>query len=263
VMVGSTTGIVIGNETARPLRIGASNNSTPAYYFSGRIDELRITAGIARYTGTFPSPAAPFSDSVIEPSLTGTPPLDVAASARSQAWTYNQHGQVLTAVDAQDQTTTYAYHPATTADVTMGDLASVTNALGHVTQYSKYNRHGQLLESIDPNGVVTTHTYDLRQRRTSTTVGGQTTGYTYDPAGQLTRVTQPDGSWVGYEYDPAHRQTAVLDNRGNRIDYTLDNAGSRTGEAVRDSGGVLRRSLSRSIDAIGRVQQTTGREQVR
>jgi YD repeat-containing protein len=91
-------------------------------------------------------------------------------------------------------------------------------------------------------------------------VGGQTTSYTYDPVGQLTRVTWPDASYVGYEYDDAHRQKAVFDNRGNRIDYTLDNLGNRTAEAVKDPGGTLRRTLARSIDALGRIQQTTGRE---
>ena len=136
----------------------------------------------------------------------------------------------------------------------------MTNAAGKVTNYTKYNKHGQLLESVDPNGVLTVNTYDLRQRLTSTSVGGQTTLYTYDPVGQLTRITAPDGSYVGYEYDAAHRQNAVTDNRGNRIDYVLDNAGKRTAENVKDPGGVLRRTLSRSIDALGRVQQTTGRE---
>jgi YD repeat-containing protein len=91
-------------------------------------------------------------------------------------------------------------------------------------------------------------------------VGGQSTGYTYDAVGQLTRVSAPDGSWVGYEYDAAHRQTAVKDNLGNRIEYALDNAGNRTGQNVKDPGGALARTLARSIDALGRVQQTTGRE---
>jgi YD repeat-containing protein len=176
---------------------------------------------------------------------------------------YNQYGQMLThdgpRTDVSDLTT-YTYHPATTADVTMADLATMTNAAGKVTNYSKYNRHGQLLQSSDPNGVVTVNTYDLRQRLLSSSVGGQTTGYTYDAAGQLTRMTRPDASWIGYEYDAAHRQKAVLDNKGNRIDYTLDNAGNKTGQTVKDPGGALRRTLARSIDALGRVQQTTGRE---
>ena len=85
-------------------------------------------------------------------------------------------------------------------------------------------------------------------------------GLASDPAGQLLKVTSPDQSWVGYEYDAAHRQTAVKDNLGNRIEYVLDNAGNKTGQSVKDPLGNLARSLARSIDALGRVQQTTGRE---
>ena len=74
------------------------------------------------------------------------------------------------------------------------------------------------------------------------------------------KITAPDTNWVGYEYDPAHRLVATKDSLGNRIEYTLDNAGNRTAENVKDPGGNLRRTLARSIDALGRVQQTTGRE---
>jgi YD repeat-containing protein len=186
--------------------------------------------------------------------------LQSGVANRVQQWTYSQHGQVLTARDPVNNTTTFAYHASTTADVTQGDLATSTNAKGHITQFTKYNKHGQLLRSVDPNGVATDYIYDVRQRLTSVSVGGQTTTYTYDAAGQLTRLTLPDTSWIGYEYDAAHRQTAVTDSRGNRIEYTLDNAGRRTAEAVRDPSGSLMRTLSRSIDALGRVQQTTGLE---
>jgi YD repeat-containing protein len=189
--------------------------------------------------------------------------LDTAVPVRSQSWTYNQYGQVLAhdgpRTDVND-ITTYAYYGTTTADHTKGDLQSVTDALGKTTQYTKYNAHGQLLQSTDPNGVVTVNTYDLRQRLLSTAVGGLTTSFTYDAAGQLTRVTQPDGSYVGYEYDAAHRQTASFDNLGNRIEYTLDNAGNRTAERVKDPTGALRRQRAWSLDALGRVQQMTGRE---
>ena len=88
----------------------------------------------------------------------------------------------------------------------------------------------------------------------------QTNGYAYDGASQFKRVTKPDGGHLGFDYDPAHRQTAVYDNLGNRIEYLLDNAGNLTAENVKDTGGALRRQLARSIDALGRVQQTTGRE---
>jgi len=116
-----------------------------------------------------------------------------------------------------------------------------------------------------PNGVVTGCGYDAANRLTSLTFtnGGTTLGdlsYTYDAAGQLLKVAAPDGSWVGYEYDAAHRQTAVKDNLGNRTEYVLDNAGNKTGQNVKDATGALARTLARSIDALGRVQQTTGRE---
>jgi hypothetical protein len=53
---------------------------------------------------------------------------------------------------------------------------------------------------------------------------------------------------------------AVYDHLGNRIDYTLDNAGNRTAENAQDPGGVLRKQLARTMDALGRVQQATGQE---
>ncbi|QTN25658.1 RHS repeat protein [Rhizobacter sp. AJA081-3] len=197
--------------------------------------------------------------------------LQAGVANREQKWTYNQYGQVLThdgpRTDVVD-VTTYAYYNDTSfAGVgsaavghTIGDLQSVTNAAGKVTQYTKYDKHGKLLESVDPNGVVSSFSYDLRQRLLSITTGGQITSYTYDAAGQLKRITRPDASYIGYDYDPAHRQTAVFDNLGNRIEYTLDSAGNRTAETVKDTSGALRRLLARSVDALGRVQQVTGRE---
>jgi YD repeat-containing protein len=197
--------------------------------------------------------------------------LQSGVANRTTSWTYNQWGQMLTEdgprTDVND-VTTYTYYSDTSFTGSgaaaeghfIGDLQSITNAAGKVSSYSKYNKHGQLLESTDANGVLSVNTYDLRQRLLSTTVGVETTSYSYDPVGQLKRVTLPDTSWVGYDYDDAHRQVAVYDNKGNRTEYQLDNAGNRTGETTKDPGGNLKRQLSRSIDALGRVQQTTGRE---
>jgi len=189
--------------------------------------------------------------------------LQSGVASRTWKWTYNEYGQVLTEdgprTDVND-VTTYAYYTDTTADHAKGDLKQVTNAMGKITQYTKYNKHGQVLESVDPNAVLTVNTYDPRQRLLSTTVGGQTTSYKYDAAGQLKKVTLHDMSFVGYDYDDAHRLIAVYDNSGNRTDYELDNAGNRKGEKTKDPAGNLKRQLIKSLDALGRVQQTTGRE---
>ncbi|NJN00130.1 MAG: RHS repeat protein [Aquincola sp.] len=108
--------------------------------------------------------------------------------------------------------------------------------------------------------MTTNYTYDARQRLISSSTAGETTVYEYWPTGLLRRVTQPDGSFQAYGYDDAHRLVSVTDNLGNSVTYTLDNLGNRTTEEVKDPGNVLRRALARSIDALGRVQQVTGRE---
>lgn len=180
-------------------------------------------------------------------------------------WTYNQFGQVLTAKDALNSTSTYAYYTDTVftgtdpnaVGHTIGDLKSLTTN-GQVTQYIDYDKHGNLLKSQDANAVVTVNTFDARQRLLSSKTGDLLTSYGYDPIGQLTKLTLPNSGWIGFEFDDAHRMKAVKDHLGNRIDYTLDNAGNRKEDKVKDPGGVLRNTLARSIDALNRIQQTTG-----
>lgn len=69
---------------------------------------------------------------------------------------------------------------------------------------------------VDPKGGVTDITYSLRgwvSTVVSTPPGGtgRTTSYSYDAAGQLTGVTQPDGSTLSYSYDAAHRLVGVIE----------------------------------------------------
>lgn len=177
--------------------------------------------------------------------------------SRSVSYTYNQFGQVLTSTDERGQVTDYVYHDTTTANYTKGDLWKVTNALGHVTEYTQYNPHGQVLQVLDPNGVATSYTYDLRQRLKSVTQAGQLTQIDWWPTGLLKKVTQPDGSWLFYDYDDAHRLTDIADNLGNSVHYELDNAGNRKQEQVKDSTGLLTRQIDRNYDALNRLHKTS------
>jgi len=181
---------------------------------------------------------------------------------RTWTYTYNANGQVLTMdgprTDISDVTTN-TYFPNNDPDLgKRGNLATATNAAGHVTQILAYNAHGQPTQIVDPNGLTTTLTYDARQRLTSRQVGTETTTYTYDGVGQLTRVTLPDGSFVDYTYDTAHRLTHIQDNAGNKIVYSLDAMGNRTQEETFDPGSTLVRTLSRVYDSLNRLEQYIG-----
>jgi len=173
--------------------------------------------------------------------------------------------------DVSDITTT-TYYPsdatcvASTSSSTAtnlgcrGQLKTLTNPLGQITTYDRYNHHGQLEQMTDANGLVTSNTYDARQRILTHTVGTQTTSLQYDGVGQVTKLTLPDASYLNYTYDAAHRLTSIADSLNNTVTYTLDTEGNRTNEAYKDPSGNLAKTLTRSYDALNRLQQMTGVE---
>ena len=198
-------------------------------------------------------------------------PAQPNVALREQRWTYNARGQVLTHDGPRSDIadiTSYEYYGDTTfsgtgsapAGHTQGDLMRVTNPAGHVTQHTLYDRAGRLRQSVDPNGVVTDLAYDARGRVISSSVGGQSTQYAWWPTGLIQQVSSPDGSWTFYEHDAARRLWRVSDHLGRSVTYTLDATGQRTAETVTDPDGSLRRQVARTIDALGRIEQITGRE---
>lgn len=189
-------------------------------------------------------------------------------AARVWNYTYNAAGQVLSIdgprTDVTD-VTAYAYYSADdpAGNYRAGDLASVTNALSQVTQFTQYDGAGRLKEMIDPNGLKTILAYSprgwLTSRQVGTAVAGyETTSFEHDNVGQLTKVTLPDTSFVSYTHDAAHRLTDVQDGLGNRIHYTLDTMGNRTAEDSYDPSSTLARNQSRVFDALNRLWKEIG-----
>jgi YD repeat-containing protein len=169
--------------------------------------------------------------------LTGASGLAATQTGTARVWsyTYNATGQVLTVngprTDVTD-VTTYAYYTDTTATHRVGDLSSVTDAAGHVTQFTSYDAHGHPLTVVDVNNVTTTLDYYPRGWLKSSSVGpaaGPTlaTSYVYDNTGLLKTVTHPDGAVLTYSYDDAHRLTGIADSLGNTVTYVLDAMGNR------------------------------------
>jgi RHS repeat-associated protein len=171
--------------------------------------------------------------------------------------------------------TSYSYYQTT--DVTgcstlgeachyVGDLQSVTNALGQITQYLSYDKNGRVTRVEDANGILTDTTYSPRGWMLSRAVGGgacyrgcgqmAATEFEYDNVGNLKKVTQPDGDFLIYGYDTAHRLTDITDNFGNNIHYVLDNANDRLNESIYDPAGLLRYSLSHDYNQMGWLRST-------
>ncbi|MEO8024112.1 LamG-like jellyroll fold domain-containing protein [Polaromonas sp.] len=251
------------NTTNSVMFVGSANPYWYGYGINGYLDDFRITMGAPRYTASFTPPTSALLDGSLD--------VGTNVPTRMDAFTYDASGRVLTNTDTLNRTTAYAYYTATAftgsapneVGHTTGDLQSITNAAGHITQFTQYDRAGRVRQMIDPKGVVTDTVYTPRGWVASTTVtppGGaaRTTSYSYDNAGQLTGVVLPDTTTLSYSYDLAHRLTGVTDAKGNTVTYTLDNMGNRVGEQVKDPQGNLQRNITRVYDALNRVQQITG-----
>lgn len=175
----------------------------------------------------------------------------VTAGSQVRVWTYTYTplGQVLT-IDGPRTDAADVVKNDYNAD---GTLASTTNALGQVTRYTAYDANGRPLSMVDPNGLITQMSYDKRGRMLTRNVGGLVTTYAYDAAGQLTKTTQPDGSFTINTYDAAHRLTQVANQRGEKIVYTLDAAGNRIREETVNASGTVVRSRTNQYDQINRL----------
>jgi YD repeat-containing protein len=197
--------------------------------------------------------------------------LDTTVANTTTSYSYDAAGRILTSTDSLNRTTNYSYYSNTAftgtdpnaIGHTIGDLQSITNPAGHITTFNSYDKSGRILQTTDPKGVVTAMSYTPRGWISSvtTTAPGQTartTNYSYDNVGQLTGVTNPDGSTLAYSYDAAHRLIGATDAKGNSISYTLDNMGNRIKEDIKDPSGTLQRSINRSFDALNRLQQVSG-----
>jgi len=143
-----------------------------------------------------------------------------------------------------------------------GALTNIQNALLQNTQITSHTGGGLPLTVVDPNNVTTTLTYSQRNWLLTSTVatsaGNLTTQNTYDLAGNLTKVQQPDGSYLNNFYDTAHRLTTVTDSFGNSIDYTLDAFGDRTVSNIENPSSVVTRGHTATFDTLGRIRTDVG-----
>jgi len=187
--------------------------------------------------------------------------LAVAAQAstpdRTYTKTYNAQG-LLASIDGPrtdvSDVTQYTYDAS-------GRLATITDALGHVTSFDTYDMYGNPGRATDANGVVTTMTYTPEGWPQSTTRDSAgtpaTTTMAYNAVGDVVQTTDADGVVMSYTYDDARRLTDITDAFGNRIHYTLDAEGNRLKEETFDASGALRHSVARTFNSLSQLLTVT------
>jgi YD repeat-containing protein len=157
------------------------------------------------------------------------------------AWTYDTNANVL-AKTQYGVTTQYTYTPT-------GDIASKTDALGNVTNYSTYVRGIPQTEN-QPEGVTIQRVVDVSGNITSQTDGaGVTTGYAYDGLNRLTAIVHPVGNPVSITWLSNERDV----QRGSYLETSLFDAYGRL-SSVQHSGGSGITPITQSYlyDPLGR-----------
>jgi RHS repeat-associated protein len=218
-------------------------------------------------------------------------PASMVTPGLTTTYTYDASGNLLTKTDTDTTSTTVPYSTNGTARVTTytwanflpasvqgprtdakelttytydstGALTATTNALNQTTKNTQHLPGGLPQTVIDTNGVTTNLAYDARNRLLSSTVvtaaGSLVTSSTYDAAGNIISVTQPDGSSLTNTYDAAHRLIGIADIFQESSSYTLDALNDRTLTNVADTTGKVQHTHSGSFDALGRMLQDIG-----
>jgi len=184
---------------------------------------------------------------------------------RSVRFTYGD--RMTWRTDAGDAVTTYQLDEA-------GQVAAVTDPLGHVTHYW-HDEDGRELAHADPLGRLTRRDYDERGNLTCVTrpdgsqvravydgaclpVGlaepdGASWQQEYDARGNLTRQTAPDGAITCYGYDE-HGHLAAVTGPLGAVTVVQSNPAGLPMAVTSPAGGITRYGR----DAFGRVTAITG-----
>ena len=169
----------------------------------------------------------------------------------SESWTFDKL-DVSSYTDRAGHKTTYT-HDA------LRNLTSRIDAMGHTTGYTYYPGM-QLQTETDPNGNTRTWTRDLQGRLTAYQDSGLSTPQTfsYDGAGRLVGITNPDNSSLTKTLDDGNRLVALTDSLGNKMAYTVNLNGNVTQTSAATSTGQTVLSHSWTYDNIYRLLTDVG-----
>ena len=144
---------------------------------------------------------------------------------QTETSTYDAAGNLRTKTDFNGRTTSYAYD-------SVNRLLRKTpdGSLGQPPVVFTYTPSGQRASMQDASGS-TTYSYDSRDRLLSKATPQGTLSYSYDAAGNLTRIqsNHAGGAAMDYSYDARNRLASVTDGDGRVTSYSYDAVGNLAG----------------------------------
>ncbi|EXI66571.1 MAG: Cell wall-associated polypeptide CWBP200 [Candidatus Accumulibacter adjunctus] len=144
---------------------------------------------------------------------------------QSETFSYDAAGNLRTKTDFNGRTTTYTYD-------TVNRLTRKTpdGSLGQPPVVFSFTPSGQRASMQDASGS-TTYSYDNRDRLLSKATPQGTLSYSYDAAGNLTRIqsNHAGGAAMDYAYDARNRLASVTDAEGRVTTYSYDAVGNLAG----------------------------------
>ncbi len=163
--------------------------------------------------------------------------------------TYNSAGQATHIAYADGSFDDYTYD-------SQGDVLTATDASG--TTNMTYDSAGRLTEITYPTGLFLKYTYDAQGRRTQMTDGTVTENYLYDDEGRLSEVTDGTGALiVKYTYDPAGDVVRKDNGNGTFTAYGLDADGNVLTIVNHGADGSVNSEYDYTYDSLGHVLTMT------
>ena len=148
----------------------------------------------------------------------------------NQTLTYDTSGDVMSVLDANNNSTSYTWDGVSNMLSQSG-----LSAAGTVTTSYTYNSFGEVLTMTDPPNNVTTNTYDgngnLLTALTPSPDGGHTPGsltqFAYDNKGELIQITDPLNHITTLTYNAQGLIASITDAQNHTTSYGYDTRGNR------------------------------------
>ncbi|HBV98040.1 MAG: hypothetical protein JL50_00965 [Peptococcaceae bacterium BICA1-7] len=213
-------------------------------------------------------------------------------------YTYDKRGNLLTVTNAAGYATTYTYddlnrlleetnplgQARSLAYDPAGNIITGTKPDGNEIKYDynvnhrlegitypdntgvtyAYDAGGNRISMTDPHGV-TSYNRDSLGRITSVERNGNIIGYQYDPAGNITGITYPDGMVINYGYNELNQPVSVTgavygaaityDELGNRAEEILPN-GVTVSYQYDDAGRLISLMHTREGESLAGAEYT-------